>query len=85
MKEIVDLEIELSSHDLSSISKELLLKAKESGFSDSLLADLLGSTLEAVTELRKVTTFSRNSDWLTPVLASLRPTPLLLFLLWFRK
>ncbi len=53
MKEIVDLEIELSSHDLSSISKELLLKAKESGFSDSLLADLLGSTLEAVTELRK--------------------------------
>ena len=53
MKEIVDLEIELSSHDLSSISKELLLKAKESGFSDSLLADLLGSTLEAVTDLRK--------------------------------
>ena len=53
MKEIVDLEIELSSHELSSISKELLLKAKESGFSDSLLADLLGSTLEAVTELRK--------------------------------
>lgn len=53
MKEIVDLEIELNSHDLSSISKELLLKAKESGFSDSLLADLLGSTLEAVTELRK--------------------------------
>ena len=53
MKEIVDLEIELSSHDLSSISKELFLKAKESGFSDSLLADLLGSTLEAVTELRK--------------------------------
>ena len=53
MKEIVDVEIELSSHDLSSISKELLLKAKESGFSDSLLADLLGSTLEAVTELRK--------------------------------
>ena len=53
MKEIVDLEIELSSHDLSSISKELLLKAKESGFSDSLLADLLGSTLEAMTELRK--------------------------------
>ena len=53
MKEIVDLEIELSTHDLSSISKELLLKAKESGFSDSLLADLLGSTLDAVTELRK--------------------------------
>ena len=53
MKEIVDLEIELKEQDLSSINKELLRKAKESGFSDSLLADLLGGTLEAVTALRK--------------------------------
>ena len=53
MKEIVDLEIEIKEQDLSSINKELLRKAKESGFSDSLLADLLGGTLEAVTALRK--------------------------------
>lgn len=53
IKELVDLEVELKSHTLSSISKELLLKAKESGFSDSLLADILGGSLDAVSDLRK--------------------------------
>ncbi|MFL2847823.1 MAG: carbamoyl-phosphate synthase large subunit [Coraliomargaritaceae bacterium] len=53
IKELVELELELKNQTLSGISKELLLKAKESGFSDSLLADILGGTLEAVTDLRK--------------------------------
>lgn len=53
IKELVEIEVELKSHSLTSIPKELLLKAKESGFSDSLLGDILGSTMEAVTELRK--------------------------------
>ena len=53
IKELVDLEVELKSLTLSSISKELLLKAKESGFSDSLLADILGGSLDAVSDLRK--------------------------------
>jgi carbamoyl-phosphate synthase large subunit len=53
IKELVDLEVALKGHTLSSISKELLLKAKESGFSDSLLADILGGSLDAVSDLRK--------------------------------
>ena len=53
IQELVELEQELSSTKLENISDDLLLKAKSSGFSDSLLADLLGSSLKKVTSHRK--------------------------------
>ncbi len=53
IQELVELEKELSNTKLENISDSLLLKAKSSGFSDSLLADLLDSSLEKVTSHRK--------------------------------
>ncbi|MFH1005898.1 MAG: carbamoyl-phosphate synthase large subunit [Candidatus Latescibacterota bacterium] len=53
LKQILDLETELSAHSLSSLSKELLRKAKEYGFSDRTLAQLLSSNEETVRAWRK--------------------------------
>ena len=53
IQELVELEQELSSTKLENISDDLLFKAKSSGFSDLLLADLLGSSLKKVTSHRK--------------------------------
>ena len=53
IKELVDLELELSKLKPSDLSKSLLLKAKSCGFSDALLAELLKTTLDEISLLRK--------------------------------
>jgi len=52
LKEIIDLENEILKHK-DNISKEMLLKAKEFGFSDKQLAKLWGKPEEEVFSLRK--------------------------------
>ncbi len=52
IKEIVSLEEEVLSSE-GNINKDLLLKAKECGFSDKQLACLLGKTEEEITILRR--------------------------------
>ncbi|HDZ77170.1 MAG TPA: carbamoyl-phosphate synthase large subunit, partial [Candidatus Omnitrophica bacterium] len=53
IKEIVELEEELKKSKISSISRELLLKAKQFGFSDKQLAEFWGSDEESLRALRK--------------------------------
>jgi len=53
IKNIVDMENELSKHTIKTISKELLRKAKRLGFSDKQIAYLLGTDELTVRELRK--------------------------------
>lgn len=50
---IVSLEKELSGYTLDSIDKDLILEAKQAGFSDAQLAYLLDTTREAVKEKRE--------------------------------
>ena len=52
MKELVDIECALKAHSLESLSEELLLQSKKAGFSDALIADIIGSSQKAVTEKR---------------------------------
>jgi carbamoyl-phosphate synthase large subunit len=53
MKNIVDLESELRNEKLDSISKEIILKSKQLGFSDKQLALLLNSDEIKIREKRK--------------------------------
>jgi carbamoyl-phosphate synthase large subunit len=53
MKEIVELEKELRNHSLSDIGQQLLLKAKQFGFSDKQLGELLDAEEEEIRVLRK--------------------------------
>lgn len=53
IKELVDEELEIRSCKLSDLSEEQFLRAKTSGFSDALIAELTDSSLTEVTERRK--------------------------------
>ena len=53
MKQIVDLENELRESTLEKVSKDLLRKAKEYGFSDTQLAHIYGSDEMTVRAIRK--------------------------------
>ena len=53
MKELVDIELAVASESLETLSKDLMLQSKKAGFSDALLADLLGCSLKEVTDKRK--------------------------------
>jgi len=53
IKELVDEELEIRLCKLSDLSREQFLRAKTSGFSDALIAELTGSSLAEVTERRK--------------------------------
>ncbi|MEM2909748.1 MAG: carbamoyl-phosphate synthase large subunit [Nitrososphaerota archaeon] len=53
IKNIVDMEDELSKHTVKTIPRELLRKAKRLGFSDRQIAYLLGTDELTVRELRK--------------------------------
>ena len=53
IKELVDEELEIRSCKLSDLSGEQFLRAKTSGFSDALIAELTNSSLAEVTERRK--------------------------------
>lgn len=53
IKNIVDMENELSKYTVETIPKEVLLKAKKLGFSDRQIAFLLGTDELTIRELRK--------------------------------
>ena len=53
IKELVDEELEIRSCKLSDLSEEQFQRAKTSGFSDALIAELTDSSLTEVTERRK--------------------------------
>lgn len=53
IKNIVDLELQLTNQKLQAITKELLYQAKAKGFSDKQLAKILGSDEESVFKHRK--------------------------------
>lgn len=53
LRKIVDLEAELSTHDSSTLSRELLLAAKRSGFADETIASLVGTTPLAIKKQRE--------------------------------
>ena len=53
LKDIYDLEIELSSHSVESVPVDLLRKAKEYGFSDHSLARILSTDEKAIRDLRE--------------------------------
>ncbi len=53
IKELVDFEGELKQYELSTITNELLMKAKEFGFSDVQLANILKTDEKTIREFRK--------------------------------
>ncbi len=53
LRELVDIELELNKSSLSKIDSELMHKAKESGFSDRLIGELIGSTRQPVRKKRE--------------------------------
>lgn len=53
LRQLVDLELELSKSSLAKLDAELMRSAKEAGFSDALIADLVGSNRQAVRKRRE--------------------------------
>lgn len=53
IKELCELENKIKDHKLKSVSKDILKRAKEFGFSDYQIAHMLGSSEHAVREKRK--------------------------------
>jgi carbamoyl-phosphate synthase large subunit len=53
LRELVDIELKLSASSLSKIDQALMLEAKEAGFSDALIAELIGSTRQPVRKKRE--------------------------------
>ena len=53
LRELVDIELELNKSSLSRIDSQLMHKAKESGFSDRLIGELIGSTRQPVRKKRE--------------------------------
>ncbi len=53
IKEIVDMDSRLHGNDKTEISRDLLLKAKQMGFSDRQLAKILGKDEISISKLRK--------------------------------
>ncbi|WP_269525497.1 carbamoyl-phosphate synthase large subunit [Coraliomargarita parva] len=53
LKELVDIEIALRTFSLGRLEFDLLKQAKEAGFSDALIADLVGSNRQAVRKKRE--------------------------------
>ena len=53
LRQIVEIEIELSQRSLAKLDHELMQTAKEAGFSDALIADLVGSHRQTVRKRRE--------------------------------
>ncbi|MEC8405156.1 MAG: carbamoyl-phosphate synthase large subunit, partial [Verrucomicrobiota bacterium] len=53
LKELIDIELELNKSSLSKIDYMLMQKAKESGFSDVLIGELIGSSRQPVRKKRE--------------------------------
>ncbi|MFP4069936.1 MAG: carbamoyl-phosphate synthase large subunit, partial [Opitutales bacterium] len=53
LEQLVDIELELRKTSLGRLDTELLKTAKEAGFSDALIAELLGSNRQAVRKKRE--------------------------------
>ncbi len=53
LRQLVDIELELSQRSLAKLDHELMLTAKEAGFSDTLIAELVGSNRSSVRKRRE--------------------------------
>ena len=53
LRQLVEIELELSQRSLAKLDRELLQTAKEAGFSDALIAELVGSNRQTVRKRRE--------------------------------
>lgn len=53
LRQLVEIELKLKKKSLAKLDSELMLEAKQSGFSDALIADLVGSNRQSVRKLRE--------------------------------
>ncbi|HBR93731.1 MAG TPA: carbamoyl phosphate synthase large subunit, partial [Opitutae bacterium] len=53
LRQLVDIELELKTSSLAKLDGELMKTAKEAGFSDALIADLVNSNRQAVRKRRE--------------------------------
>ena len=75
LEQIVAIETELSETSLGRIEAPLMRTAKEAGFSDALIAKLIGSQRQPVRKKREKLGIHTNFAWWTPAPPSLRPSP----------